>query len=338
MNTPDRDPNADLLSRVLSEEASTVQTDPAALQRIQARVRKARGGSVRRRWLATSAAGLATAATITAVVLVAERADSPTSPPPAAGQSEQHPGEYQASGPTALMYYLGSPGPTGRVYLQTEPHSVPSQDPAPSQAAVHEFLTSTPIDADYSSGWPAGVDVTGITTDGNVVTIALAGDADLAAANGLTRQEAATAIQALVRTAGVTDGAVRFTYNDDPVDRLLGVRLSGPVSAAPDQGADMTPLLAPVQVVSPVEGQTVSAPVTVTVSGNVFEGTVNWQLLDRSGAEVDSGYVTTAFMEWRKADVRLGGLPAGTYTFRAFEASAEDGSATFVDDKTFTVD
>jgi hypothetical protein len=41
---------------------------------------------------------------------------------------------------------------------------------------------------------------------------------------------------------------------------------------------------------------------------------------------------------WTQTPVELGTLDAGTYTFKAFERSAEDGHVINLDDKTFTVE
>ena len=40
---------------------------------------------------------------------------------------------------------------------------------------------------------------------------------------------------------------------------------------------------------------------------------------------------------WTQAQIELGALEPGTYTIRALEYSAENGSPTNVDDKTITV-
>ena len=121
-----------------------------------------------------------------------------------------------------------------------------------------------------------------------------------------------------------------FTYNGDPVQTILGVDL--PVTTTTDDN-----VRAFIAITSLSEGQTVSSPVTVTVLGNTFEGTVNWQLLDDSGAKVDDGFVTTSMGQWTEAPILLGNLDPGTYTLRCLEYSPKDGSPGNVDDKTFTV-
>lgn len=370
MNAPDnaRDRTSELLTQALNEEAAMVDTDPGALQAIQQRTsgtspKPAPRG--RTPWIfGALGAGLATAATITAIVLVGGNADDPGRTPAATGSTQEQPTQEQGTeGPSTppaseqvptkgtvsqdqmhegsydpnsdsnvTMVYLGQPGPTGEVRLYTEPHTVPAGGDTQAVAAVHEFLTSTPIDPDYSSGWPEGVDVTEVTVDGGTTTIALAGDADLGAANGLTDDAATKAIQAIMLVAGDEPRAV-FTYNDEPLTTLLGQDVSQPVELMPEED-----LRAWISIDSIVEGETVTSPVTVTGSANVYEGNVVWQLLDVDGNTLDEGFMTLASFEWREFTVPLGKLDSGSYTFRAYEESAEDGSVTFLDDKTFTVE
>ena len=69
----------------------------------------------------------------------------------------------------------------------------------------------------------------------------------------------------------------------------------------------------------------------------VYEGTVNWQIL-MNGDVLKAGH-TQAFeagpaqSPWQETVT----LTPGTYTIRAFEVSAKDGSETYVDDKIVTV-
>lgn len=92
-----------------------------------------------------------------------------------------------------------------------------------------------------------------------------------------------------------------------------------------------------VSIASPANGSTVSNPVTVHGSANVFEANVNWQLLDARGHIVQQGHANAGFMQWKPFTVRLGKLKPATYTMRAFEASARNGNPTHVDEATFTV-
>jgi hypothetical protein len=307
------------------------------------------------------AAGLSVAVVITAIVMAAGQdddevgasSDRPASDSPQSGgveggtgnqpgggervvAAEMHDGVFEPGTATATMYYIGPENSvTGSVVLFAEPHSVEASSP---EDAVREFLTSRPIDADYRSGWPEGLDVADIQTGGPETTVDLVGDADLAGSSGLDRQAAEMAIQGLIRTAGVSEGTVRITHGGEPVARLLGVPVGNGVEVLPEQAGDYSQTTrAAIQVTSPVENQTLTNPVVVTGNANVFEGNVSWQLLDAQGREIDSGFETAAMLEWADFEVRLGKLDPGTYTFRALEYSMEDGSEMNVDDKTFTV-
>jgi hypothetical protein len=326
-----------------TEPSSTVERPDAGPSRSRVRALVALG------------AGLSAAALITAIVLVAEDGGGTTTDGSSSGSHqrtaagngsgtgekpagiEMHDASFAPGTPSAVMYYLGpESAATGQVYLFAEPHSVEQVSP---QAAVHEFLTSYPLDSDYRSGWPQGVDVAGITTTNGETTIALVGDADLSSAGGLDEQTASTAVQGLIRTAGMAAGTVTFVYNDEPLPRLLGQDVRQGVEVLPDQSSNFAVTTrAAIQVTSPVEGQTMTNPVVIEGDGNVFEGTVSWQLMDSQGRELDSGFVTTAMGSWKDFQVDLGDLEPGDYTFRALEYSAEDGSEINVDDKSFTVE
>lgn len=140
------------------------------------------------------------------------------------------------------------------------------------------------------------------------------------------------ATDAFVRSVGMGD-QLQLYYNGKRVTRLLGQRVDRFVSAMPDGEA-----LAPVQVTSPVDGQEVGADVTIRGNAWVFEGTVSWTLTSDDGSVKRSGYTTAGSADrrspWRQ---RFTGLPSGTYRFSAYELSAEDGSVTYVDTKTFVV-
>jgi hypothetical protein len=360
---PTDDRLTDMLTRALAEEAAHVDPDPGALQVIQGRLRPA----PRRNWwvVGTWGAGLATAAVITAVVIVTGPGSGANTAPPA-GRTQvtppnhpnspgptvttapsqppsttsnppiaMHPGAFDPAADTDVtMYYLGPAGAgfAGAPRLYTEPHTVSTGG---ALAAVHEFLTSTPIDPDYVSGWPQGVDVSGISTTGDVTTIALYGDIPLAdlegQQSGSPALDAKTAIQALARTAGIRVGAqVAFTYNGTPMSTLF----QREVPRAVDSDLDV---LALIQITSPVDGQTLASPVTVTGVANVFEGTVNWELFDSTGARLQRGIATASQGQWTSFTIELGTLPPGRYTIRCLEYSAADGSPIHVDDKVFTV-
>jgi Immunoglobulin-like domain of bacterial spore germination len=383
-NRPDDEATARLLRQALADEAAGVRPDPQALQAIQQRTAipahapdssdsmgqgpsgpsrtNPRGaGRAGPTWLVGAlGAGIATAAVITAVVVVSDRSGDPSGTPaagpgpttsassatqpartPSAGHpptpsSGVHAGVYDPNAPASrqvTMYYVGRDSGSkwpGTFRLYAEQHTLQGIGGSPV-AAAHEFLTSTPIDHDYSTGWPQGVDVTSIIASNGQTTISLKGSVNVG-----TRPDPApfdparpVALQALLATAGV-EGQASFTYNGKPVDLLLYQGI--PVQRQPDDA-----VRAFISITSPVDGEIVDSPVTVTGSANVFEGNLNWDLRNSSGKVVHSGYAAAGSMEWKDFSIDLGSLDPGTYTIRAYETSPKDGRPTYVDDKTFTV-
>jgi len=246
------------------------------------------------------------------------------------------------------MYYPGDSSDVLAIAprLHSEPHTLPEAPDDPVLAALREWWTSLPIDPDLMPVLIGNesLHVVDVSTVGQTTTIALeslsgaspegepllVGD-HIVGSPAQLRAQILPYFQALLRTAGV-EGEARFTYNGEPVDESNGVRLD-PLRAMPDD--ESRPWI---EIVNIVEGQTVSNPVTVTVSANVFEGNVNWQLFDEAGKKIDEGFVTTAMGMWREADIKLGTLGPGTYKIRCLEYSAEDGHLMNIVDKTFTVD
>src|SRR5207302_972306 len=88
-----------------------------------------------------------------------------------------------------------------------------------------------------------------------------------------------------------------------------------------------------VWLLQPTQGATVSSPVTLSGTAMVFEATVNWEVDTPDGTMVASGNAMTpeAFVQgpWSTTV----SLPPGQYIAKAFEASAKDGSKTWIDSK-----
>lgn len=337
MNDPSQERTELLLTQALRDEAGDVHGSPGSLQTIQGRT--GRSASSRHRWLwVAGAASLATAAVVTGVVLVTDHDGGRTSSPPIVDQPRE--GDLTA---VYNVWYLGAqpgspegsgPGdPSVFAPLYREEHIEDPTSGSIEEQAVRTFLTSSPHDPDYTAGWPVGVDVESVTTKGGRTTIALTGTADLTSPRDLTSGEAQSAVQAMLRTAGARQEAA-FTYNDQPVNLLFGI--ATPIEVLPYGPGATDSLRAPISV-DLAEGQEVDNPVQIPVTGNVFEGTVNWELLDESGSVVDDGFVTAGSTEWTQVDAELGTLEPGTYSFRAFEVSAADGDADYADTKTFVV-
>lgn len=342
MNTPEprNDETADLLKGALAAEAADVDTDPTALQRIQRRTAGAGAGAgssapARQRWvLGAFGAAAATAAVITAVVVIGDQSDPADQGSP--GPADTPTTSVVQREPVTLFVTVTYVGPSEDDFrLFTESHGVESAGD-PAVAAVREFLTGQPTDPDYFTGWPEGLDVSGIDSSNGSIQVDLTGPAGGLTEPGsasLGQQERAVAVQALLRTAGGRVGDMAtLTYNGDIVETALGVDF--PVEVAADEQTR-----AFIAINGILDGQPLDNPVTVQVSGNVFEANVSWILSDDNGAKLDEGFVMVgSYGDWDQADIKLGTLNPGTYTIKALEYSAKDGSPTYVDDKTFTVD
>jgi hypothetical protein len=339
MSTDDRFDPDDLLSRALHDEAEKVQTDPAALQKIQQRTGDGGHG---RSWLyAGIGAAAATAAIIAGAAVMSDNTDPSSGPVPATqnaptGQAPTPDSSTPTSDtPTAVveveptsLIYVGMATPR----LFAEVHPVPLDD---NLAVMNTWLQSTPDDPDYTTGWPAGMQVDTIQELEHGARLELSGPADANVADdpGLGESGGKLAITAMLFNGNFQtgEGISEATYNGEPLSTLLGVSLPFVLPADDDVRAFIV-------ITSPAEGEQVSSPVDVDILGNVFEGNVNWQLLDDSGAKIDDGYVTTSMGDWTPATIHLGDLDPGTYTIRCLEYSPQNGKPGNVDDKTFTVE
>ncbi len=311
-----------------------------ALDTILARTRPAnrRGALGARRWFVVGGASLAAAATITAVVLLAEGTLSTSSrPKPPVSSTVTH------QDVTVAVYYTG-PGADltspsdDRLYL--ERRTVPGTGSIGFDA-VHALLTMPPQDPDYNNLWtslseqPDPVDVKSVTHQAGVIDVELtaapAGDYESLSGQA---PPGALVVQQLVYTVQAaldSSDPVVVGVNGRPVDRLW-LTPSDPATAA----ADPLTVLTPLQFTSPAQGETVSGPVTIRGFAATFEGNVPWVIrhdgqVVRQGAEI-AGAAGVAEPFSFTVD-----LPPGDYTVRTWESSMETGKLMYQDTKDFTV-
>lgn len=358
---PDERPDdqvAAALSRALRHDAESVQPGDRLPQL------RERAAARRPVWVTSLAAAAAVAAVAGAGVVAVQvlgsdhrtappagsttsrgGASSTSAPAPTTGRStppsptSSSPSSVASPGPTTAVpvYYLGPDG--DRPALFREFHRVAVQ---PGVSTLQQALDAatdgrTVVDPDLSSPWgelAGGPDVR--RTGAHEVTIDL--PASTGQANGRTSLEARLAVQQLVWTASaVTRDAglgVRVLIAGGP-GRLFGLE---PVGDVVHRATPSYTVLGSVWVEQPGEGQQVSSPVTVSGSACVFEATVAWELA-RQGATVSSGHTTatTGCPQRGTWTVRLGRLPAGTYTFRAYEPPASGSGPDRQDTRTFVV-
>jgi hypothetical protein len=133
-----------------------------------------------------------------------------------------------------------------------------------------------------------------------------------------------------VQTELDTEAPVAVTMDGDATDTVL-THPVGPQPVEADPAA-----LSPVLIDAPAARAEVSSPVTVRGTSDTFEANVVWEV-SRDGDVVEQGTTMGGTMFDRRPFRFTVELSPGTYTVRAFETSAEDGSLVAEDSRTFTV-
>ncbi len=211
------------------------------------------------------------------------------------------------------VYYGGLDSGQARLYREFHP----TRTTAPARDAVVQSLEVPPTDPDYQSLWPAGTKLVGYAKSGTLADVTLSNP---------PQTFPTAAFQQIVYTVTAADPSVRS------VRISYGSITQNPMTRGPALGT-----LAPVWLLAPAQGATVSSPVTLSGQAGVFEATVNWEVDRANGTPVTSGSAMTpqAFLmgPWSTTVT----LPPGQYVAKAFEISAKDGLWTWVDSKAFTV-
>jgi hypothetical protein len=324
------EPGADQLRSVLSSASASVQPTDGSLGRILTTAHR------RSPWT-WGAPLLAAAAALVLVVGAGVYAStrgtaspathqsgsqSPSSSPlPSSTSTGPSPSSSPSSSPTGNgplvtlpVYYGASYKAQTRLYREF--HRVHST--APARDAIRQALDAAPQDADYRTLWPAQTSLLGYSRQGTTAYVRLSGTSS---ASTIAEQQLVYTVTA----ADTTVKAVAFAYGS-----------AGSFGTPQVRGAAID-TLGIVWLLTPGYGATVSSPVTLAGTAMVFEATMNWEIDRPDGTMVASGTAMTpqAFVNgpWSTTVT----LPPGDYVAKAFEASAEDGSKTWIDSKPFTV-
>lgn len=351
-----------ILRRALDGTAERIGVAPDALGEIRTRI-----NARRRRWLLGSGRPvrsphsrgglmltLGSAAAVSAVVLAVGLGScgpqATTAHPPAGSSTSPAPTTGGGHGPTPSpqptkaptvnvpVYYIGATKAGPRLFR--EYHLVPAGDTGDGPVAGRVLAALVAMldgrnafDPDYTSQWPASATVSSVTISGGVATVDLSG----ATVNAYGPAGNAAALQQLIWTATAFPGGtgVRLLFDGAPRATLWASNL--PVAGVLHR-APRVDTLAPVWVIDPQQGATVSGPVTVHLAGIVFEGTIQLRVRDSAGATVTRRTVrlSAGAPAQGTATVTLD-LPPGAYTIEAYEVSMKDGSVVASDDHAFTV-
>ncbi len=311
--------------RELLEDAVADVEPRTSLETIRAQAAARRRRS---RTRAVAGAVVATAATVAAVVTLAQGLGSPAGGPPTVTEDRST----AASGPDVLVYFVGATPSGPRLFA--ERHPAPSRALA-LDAAVTEAVVGSAADVDYHSPWPSGTTMERAQLSDGVLSVDLSGPV-AGRPSGTTPDEAAMALQQLVFTAQAAVGEqlpVTFLLDGRPTATLLGEPTSRPVPAAP---ADDT--LSSVSVTVPGEGATVARRFTVSGRAAAFEANVQWELV-RDGVVVKRGFATAAECCTLSPYSFTVQAPPGSYLLRVHDEdpSGGEGIAPTQDTKHITV-
>jgi hypothetical protein len=193
------------------------------------------------------------------------------------------------------------------------------------RAAVAAVIAGPNADeraAGFTTVIPAGTTLRGVTIDQRKATVDVSNAFTTGGGSLSMRLRVAQIVYTLTRMGSVD--SVRFLIDGQAVEAIGG---EGFIVTNVQQG-EFDDLLPPVIVESPTPGATVAPGFAFKGLANVFEGTVNFQLLDAGGAVITEGFATGAMGMWGPFDVKVtfASRPAGLLTFVVFTISAKDGT------------
>jgi negative regulator of sigma E activity len=272
-------------------------------------------------------------------------ATSTTSGPSTAAVPVPSPASTVATTPVTLpAYFVGATTAAGapyglyREFVRTDV-PVGATTAQKAQAAVAVAMNAQPLTnyEPYVQPW-SGTSVKDVTVTPSLITITLSGPG----ATGFTAEQSRLAVQELVWTAQAAVGQgtipVKFAVADGS-PTLFGTYPTAQTYNRPAPELQYQ-VLAPIWITSPVRDQSFTAGATVVASGQscAFEGTTQWQL-KKGGTAVRSGSATASSGcptrgTWQ---VGLGTLTAGSYTFRMYEVSMQNGKVIAETSRPFSV-
>ena len=273
------------------------------------------------------------AATLALLVLVAAGCDGDDAavPPPettAPGETTPQPTPETA---TFAVYLLrdGVIAPVRRTVAST---------PAVARAALEALMTG-PTGDEESEGLvtaiPDGTTVLDVSVEDGVATVDLSSTFDDGGGSASMQGRVAQVVATLTQFPTVE--RVAFRLDGEPVETIggEGVVVDPPIGRTAIE--EQTPQIL---IESPLPGDTVTSPIRLRGTANVFEATVSIEVRDGTGTVVHEGFTTatsgTGTRGTFDTTLPVPGLE-GTMTIVAFEASAEDGQPLHVVDVQVTL-
>jgi signal transduction histidine kinase len=123
---------------------------------------------------------------------------------------------------------------------------------------------------------------------------------------------------------------VVYTLTQFPSVSRVRFRSGGEAIGPPGGRGEFADLLPPIVVSEPVIGESVTSPITVTGTADVFEATVSVRLLDGAGRQLATAFTTAACGSGCRGAYRVTlayrSAGGGTGTVEVYQVSAKDGS------------
>jgi germination protein M len=174
-----------------------------------------------------------------------------------------------------------------QLYVVSREHAA---TPRVGSAALNDLLAG-PSTAEHDAGIgtqiPDGTELLGLDIDNDIATVDLTSEYESGGGTASMTMRLAQVVCTLDQFPTVK--GVLFQLDGRAVDVLGG---EGIVIDHPLRCRDYRDLLPAILVTSPAEGVTVTNPVTVSGSANVFEANVTVEVLDAAGNVVGHGFTT----------------------------------------------
>lgn len=197
--------------------------------------------------------------------------------------------------------------------------------PQQALAALFAGPTAAERTQGVTSLIPADARLRGVRVSGATVTVDVSSQFDSGGGSLAMRLRVAQVVYTATQFVGLTD--VRFEVEGVPVEMISGEGIMVD-PARRDQYTDG--IIPPILLESPLPGDRFVQPVVIRGTTNVFEATVNYQLVAPNGAVLLEGvtFATCGTGCWGVFDHPVEALPAGTkgpITLRVFDWSEADG-------------
>jgi hypothetical protein len=194
-------------------------------------------------------------------------------------------------------------------------------------AAALEAVLAGPNETEsgigFSNAVPAGTEVLGVDIAGGVATVDL--NAAFQSGGGSLSMQLRVAQVVATLTQFDTVETVTIRIDGDEVDGIGGEG----VPASDLDRTDIEDVTPAILLESPAPGATVSSPLTISGTGNTFEATYQWAVLDADGATLVAGFdmATSGTGTRGTFDTEIDlGAATGDITLKLFESSAKDGT------------